>query len=124
MRPECRQSPFRGGTVRPGPRVRLIMKTLLIQASGYRENGRLDRRKSRWLLGMTLPYVAALTPRDIQVEIKDDMLEEITFREDCDLVGLTFMSHQAPRAFRTGRGFPPPGHPRGDGRFPRHPGPG
>jgi hypothetical protein len=29
------------------------MKILLIQASGYRENGRLDRRKSRWLLGMT-----------------------------------------------------------------------
>ena len=81
------------------------MKTLLIQASGYRENGRLDRRKSRWLLGMTLPYVAALTPRDIQVEIKDDMLEEITFREDCDLVGLSFMSHQAPRAFELAAGF-------------------
>ena len=81
------------------------MKILLIQASGYRENGRLDRRKSRWLLGMTLPYVAALTPSDIQVEIKDDMLEEITFREDCDLVGLTFMSHQAPRAFQLAAGF-------------------
>jgi radical SAM superfamily enzyme YgiQ (UPF0313 family) len=81
------------------------MKILLIQASGYRENGRLDRRKSRWLLGMTLPYVAALTPGDIRVEIKDDMLEEITFREDCDLVGLTFMSHQAPRAFQLGAGF-------------------
>ena len=81
------------------------MKILLIQASGYRENGRLDRRQSRWLLGMTLPYVAALTPGDIQVEIKDDMLEEITFREDCDLVGLTFMSHQAPRAFQLAAGF-------------------
>ena len=81
------------------------MKILLIQASGYRENGRLDRRKGRWLLGMTLPYVAALTPGDIQVEIKDDMLEEITFREDCDLVGLTFMSHQAPRAFQLAAGF-------------------
>ena len=38
------------------------MKILLIQASGYRENGRLDRRQARWLLVMTLPYVAALTP--------------------------------------------------------------
>jgi radical SAM superfamily enzyme YgiQ (UPF0313 family) len=81
------------------------MKILLIQASGYRENGRLDRRQSRWLLGMTLPYVAALTPGGIRVEIKDDMLEEITFREDCDLVGLTFMSHQAPRAFQLAAGF-------------------
>jgi hypothetical protein len=50
------------------------MKVLLVQASGYRDDGRLDRRRRRWLLGMTLPYVAALTPRDIRVEIKDDML--------------------------------------------------
>ena len=82
-----------------------IIKLLLIQASGYRNRGHLDRRKSRWLLGMTLPYVAALTPRDIQVEIKDDMLQDITFREDCDLMGLTFMSHQAPRAYQIAAGF-------------------
>jgi radical SAM superfamily enzyme YgiQ (UPF0313 family) len=81
------------------------MKVLLIQPTGFRENGRLDHRKGRWLLGMTLPYVAALTPQDIRVEIKDDMLEDITFREDCDLVGLTCMSHQAPRAYQLAAGF-------------------
>jgi radical SAM superfamily enzyme YgiQ (UPF0313 family) len=81
------------------------MKVLLIQPTGFKENGRLDHRKRRWLLGMTLPYVAALTPRDIQVEIKDDMLEDVTFREDCDLVGLTCMSHQAPRAYQLAAGF-------------------
>jgi hypothetical protein len=42
------------------------MKVLLLQASGYRENGRLDRRKSRWLLGMTLPYVARPDPQGHQ----------------------------------------------------------
>jgi hypothetical protein len=36
--------------------------------------------KTAVLLGMTLPYVAALTHPDIQVEIKDDMLEEIDWR--------------------------------------------
>ena len=81
------------------------MKVLLIQSSRYLANGRLDRRKSRWVLGMTLPYVAALVPKDIQVEVKDDMLDEITFREDCDLVGLCFMSHQAPRAYEIAAGF-------------------
>jgi radical SAM superfamily enzyme YgiQ (UPF0313 family) len=80
------------------------MKVLLIQPSRYR-NGRLDRRKQRWLLGMTLPYVAALAPPDIRVEIKDDLLEEITFREDCDLVALSFMTHQAPRAYELAAGF-------------------
>lgn len=81
------------------------MKVLLIQPTGFKENGRLDRRKGRWLLGMTLPYVAALTPPDIQVQIKDDMLEDVTFQEDCDLVGLTCMSHQAPRAYQLAAGF-------------------
>ena len=81
------------------------MKVLLIQPSRFREDGRLDKRRRRWLLGMTLPYVAALTPPDIRVEIKDDMLEDITFREDCDLVGLTCMSHQAPRAYQLAAGF-------------------
>jgi radical SAM superfamily enzyme YgiQ (UPF0313 family) len=80
------------------------MRLLLIQPSRFR-NGRLDRRKQRWLLGMTLPYLAALTPRDIQVQIKDDLLEEITFREEADLVALTFMSHQAPRAYQLAAGF-------------------
>jgi radical SAM superfamily enzyme YgiQ (UPF0313 family) len=56
-------------------------------------------------LGMTLPYVAALTPPGINVQIKDDLLEEITFREDCDLVGLSFMSHQASRAYQLAAGF-------------------
>jgi len=80
------------------------MKLLLIHPSRFR-NSRLVKRRRRWLLGMTLPYVAALVPRDIQVEIKDDLLEEITFKEDCDLVGLSFMSHQAPRAYQLAAGF-------------------
>ncbi|MGO9016778.1 MAG: B12-binding domain-containing radical SAM protein [Syntrophobacteraceae bacterium] len=80
------------------------MKVLLIQPSRYR-NGRLVKRRRRWLIGMTLPYVAALTPGDIEVEIKDDLLDEITFKEDCDLVGISFMSHQAPRAYELAAGF-------------------
>jgi radical SAM superfamily enzyme YgiQ (UPF0313 family) len=54
---------------------------------------------------MTLPYVAALTPKDVDVEIKDDLLEDITFQEECDLVGISFMSHQAPRAYQIAAGF-------------------
>ncbi len=80
------------------------MKVLLIQPSHFR-NGRLVKRRRRWLLGLTLPYVAALTPEDIQVEIKDELLEEVTFEENCDLVALTFMSHQAPRAYQLAAGF-------------------
>ena len=93
------------------------MKVLLIQPSRFRDNNRLDKRKQRWLLGMTLPYIAALTPQDVQVQIKDDMLEEIDFREKCDLVGLTFMSHQAPRAYQLAAGFRRQGIPVAMGGF-------
>jgi len=81
------------------------MKILLIQPSRFRSDGRLERKKRRWLLGMTLPYVAALAPREARVQIKDDLLEDITFQEDCDLVGLSFMSHQASRAYQIAAGF-------------------
>jgi len=81
------------------------MKILLIQPSRLRSDGRVEKRRRRWLLGMTLPYVAALTPADHHVEIKDDLLEDITFQEDCDLVALSFMTHQAPRAYQIAAGF-------------------
>jgi radical SAM superfamily enzyme YgiQ (UPF0313 family) len=77
----------------------------MIQPSRLQPDGRVLKRRRRWLLGMTLPYVAALTPKDIQVEIKDDLLEEVTFREECDLVALSFMSHQAPRAYQIAQGY-------------------
>lgn len=93
------------------------MKVLLIQPSRLRPDGRVDKRRRRWLLGMTLPYVAALTPKHVQVAIKDDLLEEITFREDCDLVAMSFMSHQAPRAYQIARGFRSRGIPVAMGGF-------
>ncbi len=99
------------------------MRVLLIQPSRYRD-GRLDKRRRRWLLGMTLPYLAALVPPDIDVQIKDDMLEDITFREKADLVALTFMSHQANRAYEIAAGFPTSGNTGGHGRVSCHPGPG
>ncbi|MBM4288171.1 MAG: B12-binding domain-containing radical SAM protein [Deltaproteobacteria bacterium] len=80
------------------------MRVLLIQPSRYR-NGRLDKRRRRWLLGITLPYLAALVPSDIDVQIKDDLLEDITFREKADLVALTFMSHQSNRAYEIAAGY-------------------
>ncbi len=80
------------------------MRVLIIQPSRYR-HGLLEKRRQRWLLGMTLPYLAALVPRDIAVELKDDLLEEITFQERADLVALTCMSHQAPRAYEIAAGF-------------------
>lgn len=76
------------------------MKVLLVQPSRLERDGSVYKNKSRWLLGMTLPYLAALTPPGIEVAIKDDLYEDVSFDEPCDLVGLTCMSHQATRAYQ------------------------
>src|SRR5262245_62379107 len=76
------------------------MKVLLVQPSRLERDGSVYKNSTRWLLGMTLPYVAALTPPGVDVVIKDDLYEDITFDEPCDLVGLTCMSHQASRAYQ------------------------
>jgi len=81
------------------------MKVLLIQPSRLETDGSVYHNKTRWLLGMTLPYLAGLTPPDIDVVIKDDLYEEIDFQEECDLVGLTCMSHQASRAYQIAQEF-------------------
>lgn len=76
------------------------MKVLIIQPSRLNPDGTVYHHKTRWLLGMTAPYVAALVPPDMEVAIKDDCYETINFDEPVDLVALTFMSHQAPRAYQ------------------------
>jgi radical SAM superfamily enzyme YgiQ (UPF0313 family) len=87
------------------------MKVLLIQPSRLQGDGSVYKNKTRWLLGMSLPYVAALTPPGIDVTIKDDLYEAIDFDQPCDLVGLTCMSHQASRAYQIADEFRRRGRP-------------
>jgi radical SAM superfamily enzyme YgiQ (UPF0313 family) len=73
---------------------------LLVQPSRHQRDGSVYKAKSRWLLGMTLPYVAALSPPGVDVTIRDDLYEDVPFEGAWDLVGLTCMSHQASRAYQ------------------------
>jgi radical SAM superfamily enzyme YgiQ (UPF0313 family) len=50
-------------------------------------------------LGSALLVVAALTPQDIELALIDENIEEINFYTDYDLVGITAMTQQAPRAY-------------------------
>src|SRR3954453_22350649 len=77
-----------------------FMKLLLVQPSRLQPDGSVYKNKTRWLLGMTLPYLAGLCPPGVDVAIKDDLYEDIPFDTSYDLVGLTCMSHQASRAYQ------------------------
>ncbi len=79
------------------------MKILLIAPSSgkWRHVG-----KSRLFNGRTFRFsmlsllsVAAETPRDTEIEIIDEQLEEIPFDAEIDLVGITCMTALSPRAY-------------------------
>lgn len=48
---------------------------------------------------LALLTIAALTPEAIEVELLDERVDEITFEEDFDIVGITMMTAQATRGY-------------------------
>ena len=54
---------------------------------------------------LNLPYIAAVTPKDVEVKIVDEAHEAIDFDERVDLVGLTAQTPVAPRAYQIASEF-------------------
>ena len=77
------------------------MKILLISPTWKRKIAarRLQRDKIFKFPPHSLLAVAALTPKDIEVEIIDENIEELDFDKKADLVGITTMTASAPRAY-------------------------
>ncbi len=49
---------------------------------------------------LSLPLLASLTPSEVQLEIIDEYFDDIPFDYPADLVGLSIMTPQAPRAYQ------------------------
>lgn len=86
------------------------MKILLILPAGdrvrvTRANPAVPRRAMLRFSVLPLTTVAALTPREHEVRIVDENVEPLDFDADCDLVGITFMTALAPRAYEMAREF-------------------
>lgn len=75
------------------------MKLLLIGPSRYKDDGAILRRKWIPFPRLNLLHLAALTPKGIQVDVIDELVEEIDFGAECDLVAITTFTSQAPRAY-------------------------
>ncbi len=78
------------------------MKILLI--SPERERKKEEAFLFR-LSFLNLPYLAAVTPSDIEVKIVDEAFEKIDFDQTADLVGLTAQTPVAPRAYQIATEF-------------------
>jgi len=78
------------------------MKILLI--SPERERKKEEAFLFR-LSFLNLPYIAAITPPSVEVNIVDEAFEKINFEEKVNLVGVTAQTPVAPRAYQIAEEF-------------------
>jgi len=76
-------------------------KLLIIQPSHYRSRSSLTlhKVKQRTLVGLTLPYLAALTPNEWEVTLIDEQSTDLDFRASVDLVAITTWTINSLRAY-------------------------
>lgn len=73
-------------------------KLLLIQPTQYSKDGGLCKQKIIRLPGLVFPLLAAMTPEQWEVEIKLEVVDDLTFEEDADLIGIGSMGHAIHRS--------------------------
>ena len=76
------------------------MKILLIQPSHLKKDGTIFKSSDLMYPGLALPLVAGLTPPEFNVELMNEYSEDISFVTDADLIGISVMTPQAPRAYQ------------------------
>ena len=86
------------------------LKILLVLPAGEQvrvtpENPKVPRRAMLRFSVLPLTTVAALTPRPHQVRIVDENVEPLDFDAECDVVGISFMTALAPRAYEIAANF-------------------
>jgi radical SAM superfamily enzyme YgiQ (UPF0313 family) len=79
----------------------MASRLLIVQPSHYRSRSNLTIHKSkkRTLVGLTLPYLAALTPREWEITLVDEQLTDIDFKSPVDLVAITIWTLSSLRAY-------------------------
>lgn len=73
-------------------------KVLLIQASQYSREDTLCKQKKIFMPGLLFPHLAALTPENWEVETVIEIIEDVPFETDADLIGIATMGHSIFRA--------------------------
>jgi len=79
---------------------RHCMKKLLLISPFFSDRVKKPTEKPFLIPPLNLPIVASLTPQDYEVVLVDENIEDTDFEQDVDLVGITAMTAQAPRAYR------------------------
>ena len=71
----------------------------LVSPSHYLADGRLVKTTRYWTSGLTMPALKALTPRDWNVTIVDELMGDVDLDHPADVVGIGAMGPQIARAY-------------------------
>ena len=81
-------------------------KILFIQPTQYAENGKLCKQKRINLPGLAFPLLAAYTPKNWEVELCIEVVDEINYNSDADIIGIGTMGHAIFRGLEIAAEFP------------------
>lgn len=80
-------------------------KLLLIQPTPYSRDGELIKRKKLYMVGLALPLIAALTPKEWEVQLVLETIEDVPFDTDADVIGISSMGHAVIRTLDIAKEF-------------------
>lgn len=80
-------------------------KILFIQPTQYGANGMPCKQKRLYLPSLAFPLLAAMTPPEWKVEVRLEVLEDIDFYSDADIVGIGTMGHASIRGLEIAEEF-------------------
>jgi radical SAM superfamily enzyme YgiQ (UPF0313 family) len=75
------------------------MRLYLISPTHYGRDGSLTKTTQYWTSGLTMPTLKALTPREWEVRIVDELIDTVDLEWPCDVVGIGAMGPQIARAY-------------------------
>ena len=82
-----------------------MKKLLLIQPSPYEKDGKVIKKKKLYFTGLALPLLAALTPDDWETDLIYEVIEDVPFDTDADLIGVSTMGHGVIRSIDIAREY-------------------
>lgn len=82
-----------------------MKKILLIQPSPYDRNHMPIKKKRLYFVGLAMPLLAAMMPDGWEAEIVLEILENIPWETDADLIGISSMGHGVIRSLDIAKEF-------------------
>ena len=80
-------------------------KILFIQPTPYDYKGELIKKKKLYFVGLALPVLAAITPKEWDCSICLETIEEVPFDTDADVIAISSMGHAVLRTIDIAKEF-------------------